>query len=469
MAKAPVLTPQAEDFPRWYQDVVAKAEMADNGPVRGTQIIRPWGYAIWERIQAEIDRRIKAAGAENVAFPLFIPMSYLEREAEHVEGFSPELAVVTHGGGKPLEEPLAVRPTSETLFGEYMAKWIQGHRDLPMLLNQWCNVVRWELRTRLFLRSSEFLWQEGHTAHATGPEAAEYAAMIHRDVYQDFFVNELACPVLIGCKTPAERFAGAVNTMACEAMVRDTKALQMATSHELGQNFAKAFDISFSDDDGELRHAWTTSWGSSTRMVGGMIMCHGDDAGLRLPPRLAPVQVVVLVVRDEGGVGEAVESVERGLLDAGVRVKVDRRTDVSFGRRAVEWELKGVPVRIEIGPRDLADGKAVVVRRDSGDKSAADLDGLVARVQDVLVAVQDALLAEAAAFLQDRIRDVSTAEDAREAAEHGFGRLPWTSLGPDGEAALAADGVTVRCLQTPDGGLPAGDDPDVLAVVARAY
>jgi prolyl-tRNA synthetase len=470
MAKAPVLTPQAEDFPRWYQDVVAKAEMADNGPVRGTQIIRPWGYAIWERVQAEIDRRIKAAGAENVAFPLFIPMAYLEREAEHVEGFSPELAVVTHGGGKVLEEPVAIRPTSETLFGEYMAKWIQGHRDLPMLLNQWCNVVRWELRTRLFLRSSEFLWQEGHTAHATRAEAAEFAAMIHRDVYQDFFVNELACPVLVGHKTAAERFAGAVNTLACEAMVRDTKALQMATSHELGQNFSRAFDISFSNEDGELCHAWTTSWGSSTRMVGGMIMCHGDDAGLRVPPRLAPVQVVVLVVRDDGGVGEAVASLERALLDAGVRVRVDRRTDVSFGRRAVEWELKGVPVRIEIGPRDLADGKAVVVRRDTGDKSSAGLDSLVGEVQDVLAAIQDALLAEATSFQQDRIRDVSTINDALEAADGGFARLPWASVGPEGEAALADEGVTVRCLQTPEGGLPSdGDDPELVAVVGRAY
>jgi prolyl-tRNA synthetase len=293
--------------------------------------------------------------------------------------------------------------------------------------------------------------------------------MIHRDVYQDLFVNELACPVLIGCKTPAERFAGAINTLACEAMVRDTKALQMATSHELGQNFSRAFDISFSDDDGELRHAWTTSWGSSTRMVGGMIMCHGDDAGLRLPPRLAPVQVVVLVVRDDAGVGEAVESLERGLLDAGVRVRVDRRTDVSFGRRAVEWELKGVPVRLEIGPRDLADGKAVVVRRDSGDKSAAGLDGLVAHVQEALVGIQDALLAEAAAFQKDRIRDVSSVEEAIEAAEDGFGRLPWRSLGTEGEVALAADGITVRCLQTPDGGLPSDGDPEVLAVVARAY
>jgi prolyl-tRNA synthetase len=294
--------------------------------------------------------------------------------------------------------------------------------------------------------------------------------MIHRDVYQDFFVNELACPVLIGCKTPAERFAGAVNTLACEAMVRDSKALQMATSHELGQNFSRAFDISFSDDDGELRHAWTTSWGSSTRMVGGMIMCHGDDAGLRLPPRLAPVQVVVLVVRDDAGVGEAVEALERGLLDTGIRVRIDRRTDVSFGRRAVEWELKGVPVRVEIGPRDLADRKAVVVRRDSGDKSAADLDGLVAHVQDLLAAVQDALLAEATAFQRAHIRDVSAVGELLDAAEDGFGRLPWALLGADGEARLAEDGVTVRCLQTPDGDLPTGsDDADIVAVVGRSY
>ena len=285
------------DFPRWYQDVLATAELADNGPVRGTMVILPYGYAIWEHIQADVDRRIKAAGAENAYFPLFIPEHYLAREAAHVEGFSPELAVVTHGGGKQLEEPIVVRPTSETVVGEYMAKWVQSYRDLPLLLNQWANVVRWELRPRLFLRTSEFLWQEGHTAHRTRADAAAYARRIHLEVYRDFLVDRLALPVLVGHKTERERFAGAVNTMTCEAMMGDGKALQMATSHELGQNFARAFGIDFLDSSGQRELAWTTSWGSSTRMVGGLIMGHGDDAGLLVPPAVAPAQVVVLPVR----------------------------------------------------------------------------------------------------------------------------------------------------------------------------
>src|SRR4051812_8888220 len=281
MAKAPILTPQATDFPRWYQDVVAKAELAENGPVRGTMVIRPWGYAIWERIQREMDDRIKAAGAANAYFPLFIPESYLHREAEHVEGFSPELAVVTHGGGKELEEPIAVRPTSETVINHFFAKWVQSYRDLPLRVNNWSNVVRWELRPRLFLRTTEFLWQEGHTCHATQEDARAYARQILHEVYEDFMVNVLAIPVLTGRKTAGERFAGAINTLACEAMMRDGKALQMGTSHEFGQNFAKVFDVTFLDQSGEQVHAWQTSWGSSTRMVGGLIMTHGDDQGLR--------------------------------------------------------------------------------------------------------------------------------------------------------------------------------------------
>src|SRR6266545_1102428 len=297
---AKVLTAQADDFPRWYQDVLAKAELADNGPVRGTMVIRPYGYAIWERIQAEVDQRIKACGAANAYFPLFIPESYLQREADHVEGFSPELAVVTHAGGKALDEPVVVRPTSETVIGEYMAKWTQSYRDLPLLLNCWNNVVRWELRPRIFLRTTEFLWQEGHTAHATRDDAAAYATRILREVYEDFMVNDLAVPVLVGRKTGSERFAGAINTLTCEAMMRDGKALQMGTSHELGQNFARAFDIDYLDAEGQTQLAWTTSWGSSTRMVGGLIMAHGDDNGLVVPPRLAPTQVVVLLVKDDG-------------------------------------------------------------------------------------------------------------------------------------------------------------------------
>jgi len=470
MARAPVLTPQAEDFPRWYQDVVAKAELADNGPVRGTQMIRPWGYAIWERMQSELDRRIKSTGAQNVGFPLFIPMDFLAREAEHVEGFSPELAVVTHGGGKRLEEPVAIRPTSETLFGHYMAKWIQGYRDLPMLLNQWCNVVRWELRTRLFLRSSEFLWQEGHTAHASRSEASEFALRIHRDVYADFMIDVLACPVQLGIKTESERFAGAMNSLTCEGMMRDGKALQMATSHELGQNFARAFDVTFTDAEGQVQDVWTTSWGSSTRMVGGLIMTHGDDAGLRLPPAIAPLQVVVLVVKDDPGVGEAAAVLERRLHDSGLRVTVDDRYDLSFGRRSVDWELKGVPVRVEVGPRDLARDEVTVVRRDDGSKAAVGVPGAAAQVSELLGTVQQALLAEATTFLDQHLVDVTTIEEAREACLTGFARMPWTTLGSDGERELLADAISVRCLQTEDGDVPSDTDaPDLLAVVGRAY
>ena len=361
-----VLASPAADFPRWFQDVIAKAELADNGPVRGTMVIRPYGYAIWELLQADMDRRIKAAGAANAYFPLLIPESYLQREAEHVEGFSPELAVVTHAGGKELEEPVVVRPTSETVVGEYMAKWIQSYRDLPLLLNQWANVVRWELRPRLFLRTTEFLWQEGHTAHATAEDARAYATRILYDVYRAVMVDVLAIPVVTGRKTRRERFAGAINTMTLEAMTGDGKALQMGTSHELGQNFARAFDIGYLSTDGQRELAWTTSWGSTTRMVGGLIMVHGDDAGLRVPPAVAPTQVVVLAVRDE--TSRPPRRIAADLRAAGLRVTLDDRTDQPFGRRAVNWELKGVPVRIELGPRDLDRNVATVVRRlhDSG-------------------------------------------------------------------------------------------------------
>src|SRR5579859_5920162 len=311
----PVLTPQHDDFPRWYQDVLTKAKLAENGPARGTMVIRPTGYAIWERMQGEIDHRIKAAGAQNAYFPLLIPMNFFEREAEHVEGFSPELAVVTHGGGKKLAEPLAIRPTSEAVIGEYMAKWVDSYRDLPLLLNQWANVVRWELRPRIFLRTTEFLWQEGHTAHATQADARQYARHILHDVYQDFMHTVLAMPVIVGRKTVKERFAGAENTMTCEGIMRDGKALQMATSHELGQRFSRAFNITYSSAEGATEHCWTTSWGASTRMLGGLIMCHGDDFGLVLPPTLAPVQVVVVVVKENEGSEGSVTRVAATLVE----------------------------------------------------------------------------------------------------------------------------------------------------------
>lgn len=470
MAKAPVLTPQGDDFPLWYQEVLAKAELADHGPVRGTMVIRPYGYGLWERMQAEVDARIKVAGAENAYFPLFIPESYLSREADHVEGFSPELAVVTHGGGKELDEPVVVRPTSETIIGEYMAKWIQSYRDLPLRLNQWANVVRWELRTRLFLRTSEFLWQEGHTAHATEVEARDYARRIHLEVYRDFMVDVLAMPVLVGRKTRNERFAGAANTLACEAMMRDGKALQMGTSHELGQNFAKAFDIVFQSAEGSQELVWTTSWGVSTRMIGGLIMGHGDDAGLRVPPRLAHIQVVVIVVRDDDGVVEAAHRIANEMSALGVRTRLDDRTDTPFGRRAVDWELKGVPVRIEVGPRDLANGEVTVARRDSGEKINGSVDQVAATAPPLLDEIQETLLAEATAFRDANTADVSTIDDAREAAQSGFARIPWSTLGEEGEATLARDAVTVRCISRPDGSIPdAENEPDNLAVVARSY
>ena len=466
---ARVLTPQAEDFPRWYQDVIAKAELADNGPVRGTMVIRPYGYAIWERMQAEMDARIKKAGAQNAYFPLFIPESYLKREAEHVEGFSPELAVVTHAGGKQLEEPVVVRPTSETVIGEFMAKWTQSYRDLPLLLNQWANVVRWELRPRLFLRTSEFLWQEGHTAHATFEDARDYARKILHGTYEDFMVNVLAIPVVVGRKTKKERFAGAINTMTCEAMTRDGKALQMGTSHELGQNFAKAFDIQYTSKEGPREHAWTTSWGTSTRMVGGLIMVHGDDDGLRVPPALAATQVVVMAIKAEAA--EACHTLGAELSAAGVRVVVDDRTDTAFGRRAVDWELKGVPIRVELGPRDLASGMATIARRIVGGKTPVELSGVTAAVTAALAEDQQAMLTAATEARDARISEVSSIDEAREAAKAGgWAKIAVDVLGPDGEAKLGQDAITVRCLQRADGSVPdADDEPGLVAFVARSY
>jgi prolyl-tRNA synthetase len=467
---ARVLTPRAEDFPRWYQDVISKAELADNGPVRGTMVIRPTGYALWERMVDDMDGRIKAAEAQNAYFPLFIPESYLSREAEHVEGFSPELAVVTHGGGKQLAEPVVVRPTSETVIGEFMAKWVSSYRDLPLLLNQWANVVRWEMRPRVFLRTSEFLWQEGHTAHVDEPDARAYARRILHDVYQDFMESVLAIPVIVGRKTARERFAGATSTYTLEAMMGDGKALQMGTSHELGQNFARAFDITYTSAAGAVEHAWTTSWGASTRMVGGLIMCHGDDDGLRVPPRLAPVQARVMVVKDGDGVMSAAAKVRDALKGAGVRTGFDDRVDTPFGRRAVDAELKGFPVRVEVGPRDLAEGQVTVARRVTGTKERVPLDGVAAVVASALEADQKALYDEAVAMRAARTVEVTSLDEAIEAAGSGFARVPWSAVGPEGEAKANAAAVTVRCLVRPDGGVPESNDEDgMVAIMARSY
>ncbi|WP_314219054.1 proline--tRNA ligase [Streptomyces zaehneri] len=471
MAKAPVLTPRADDFPRWYQDLINKAELADNGPVRGTMVIRPYGYGLWERMQAEMDARIKETGTENAYFPLLIPQSYLTREADHVEGFAPELAVVTHGGGKELEEPAVVRPTSETIVNEYFSKWVQSYRDLPLLINQWANVVRWELRPRLFLRTSEFLWQEGHTAHATYEEARDFAARIQREVYGDFLENVLAIDFVSGRKTVKERFAGAVNTLTLESMMGDGKALQMVTSHELGQNFAKAFNTRYLTKDGTQELVWQTSWGSTTRMIGALVMTHGDDDGLRVPPRLAQIQVVVLAIKGDEAVLAKVRELGDRLKAAGLRVRVDDRTDVPFGRRAVDWELKGVPVRVEIGPRDLENGTAMLARRIPGGKEPVAIDAIEALLPAVLEADQALLLKQSRERRESRTTDVSTIEEAAEAAvAGGWARVPWATLGEEGEARLAEQSLTVRCLVAEDGSVPDdGDAPGNVAIVARAY
>jgi prolyl-tRNA synthetase len=441
-----VLAPQEQDFPRWYQDVIAKAQLAESGPVRGTMVIRPWGYAIWERIQAAVDERIKATGARNAYFPLLIPEAFMRREAEHVEGFSPELAVVTHGGGKKLEEPVVVRPTSETIVNSSFARWISSYRDLPLLINQWANVVRWELRTRIFIRSSEFLWQEGHTAHATREEAHAYALRILEEVYTDAMLTELAIPVFRGRKTDREKFAGADISWSCEGVMRDGKALQMGTSHELGQNFARAFGIQFTDRDGQLHHVWQSSWGVSTRLLGAMIMVHGDDHGLRVPPRLAPTQVVVLVARAGENVIEAATTIRDDL------------------------ERAGVPVRVELGPRDVAADRAIVARRARAEKEPRALRALAKDIPQMLIDDQNELLAEASALRDARTRPAKTIDEAEKLAGGGFARLPWRDCGLEGEDRLARAGVSVRCLVREDG--DPVDDPDadgVDALVARAY
>jgi prolyl-tRNA synthetase len=395
------LTTRAQDFSAWYNEVVLRAELADYSPVRGCMVIRPSGYGIWERMQRALDDMFKATGHKNAYFPLFIPESFLRKEAEHVEGFAPEAAVVTHGGGKKLEEPLVVRPTSETIIYSMFAKWVQSYRDLPLLINQWANVVRWEMRTRLFLRTLEFLWQEGHTAHATHDEAQEETRKI-LGLYRDFMEGWMAMPVVTGQKTDAERFAGALRTYSCEAMMQDNKALQAGTSHNLGQNFAKAFELQFQTESGGQEFAWNTSWGVSTRLVGGLVMTHGDDAGLRIPPLLAPTELVIVPIyrtdEERSRVLEAAAQIERDLGQwerrepNALRVHVDRREGMKPGAKYYDWELRGVPLRLELGPRDLDKQQGVLVRRDTKEKKPVSLSVLGEEVEELLERIQDDML-----------------------------------------------------------------------------
>jgi prolyl-tRNA synthetase len=422
---------QSSDFPAWYGEVVRRAGLAENSPVRGAMVIKPYGYAIWEAIQRELDERIKATGHENFYFPLLVPASVLAQEAELVEGFAPEVAVVTEAGGKELEEPLAVRPTSEALIWSTYARWVQSYRDLPLLYNQWANAVRWELRPRLFLRTSEFLWQEGHTAHETEEEAVAEALTILHDVYADTIENVLAIPVLRGRKSESERFPGAVETYTLEALMRDGKALQAATSHYLGQGFARTFDVRYTGRDGSEQYPYATSWGATTRLVGGIVMAHGDELGLRLPPRVAPHQVVIVPIfreDDRADVLQAAAAAADELRAAGVRVRVDDRLDYRPGFKFNEWELKGVPLRIEIGGRDLAAAAVTVARRDTGDKQQIPLTRAAAAIDELLDDVQTSLFQTASNEQERRtLRDPSSYEEMIEYLRDagGFVVAPW--------------------------------------------
>jgi prolyl-tRNA synthetase len=453
------VTPQSEDFSKWYNEIVYKADLAAPSPVRGCIIIKPYGYEIWEAIRNGLDRRFKATGHQNAYFPVFIPESYLQREAEHVEGFSPELAVVTHAGGKKLEEPLVVRPTSETIIGEAFSQWIQSYRDLPLLINQWANVVRWELRTRPFLRTSEFLWQEGHTAHATEAEAEDETLQM-LDIYADFAITEAAIPVIKGQKSNIERFAGAMRTYTIEAMMGDKKALQSGTSHNLGQNFAKAFGIKYLSKDNTEEFCWTTSWGLSTRMVGGIVMTHGDDQGLRLPPKIAPIQVVGVPIykndEEQGPVREVMDRLVKQLRDSGIRVHMDIR-DEKPGFKYNDWEMRGVPARLEIGPKDVEKGNAVLARRDiSGrdGKQFVSQEGIVERLTVLLEDVQANMFKQAQDFRDSNIHDVKTYDEARQVIEAGGWARGWWNGSDDDERRVKEEtGATLRCIpfDQPDG------------------
>ncbi|MBC7250482.1 MAG: proline--tRNA ligase [Anaerolineae bacterium] len=473
------ITPRSKDYSRWYTEVIQRAELADYAPVKGCMVVRPYGYALWENIKEGLDRRFKATGHVNAYFPLFIPMSFLQKEAEHVEGFSPELAVVTHGGGKELEEPLVVRPTSETIIGHMYAQWVQSYRDLPILINQWANVVRWEMRTRLFLRTTEFLWQEGHTVHATYEEAQEETLRM-LNVYADFAENDAAIPVIKGRKSESEKFAGADMSYTIEAMMGDRRALQAGTSHNLGQNFAKAFDIKYLDQNNELQYCWTTSWGVSWRILGAVIMVHGDDQGLILPPKLAPYQVVIVPIwrgeEERSQVLEAAVQVQAAL--EGVRVKLDDRDEYSPGWKFNEWELRGVPLRIEIGPRDVAQEQVVLARRDVAGpegKSAVAMSELAQRVPQLLDTIQADLLARARKFQRDNTYEPTTYEELKEAVGKGFALAYWCGDAQCEAKVKDETKATIRCIPLDQGGIGpghcvvCGKEASERAVFARAY
>jgi len=486
------ITPRSEDFSQWYQDIVLQAKLADYSPVKGCMVIRPNGYSIWERIQQEMNQRIQAAGVRNAYFPMFIPEAFIKKEADHVEGFAPQVAVVTYAGGKDLEEKLIVRPTSETIINSMFAKWVQSYRDLPLLINQWANVVRWEMRTRLFLRTTEFLWQEGHTCHASLEDAEDFTQRMLK-MYHEFSESVLAMPVIPGMKSEAEKFAGALRTYCIEAMMQDGKALQAGTSHNLDQNFAKAFDTQFLDKDGKQKYVHQTSWGVSTRLIGGMIMTHSDDKGLVLPPKVAHTHVVIVPIVPKANLAEAVygaadklaneirANAEVKKLPYSVGVSVDKDDTKQAGWKFYEYEMIGIPVRIEIGPRDLEKGQAVFTRRDKGQKEFIPLAELPTKIGKELEAMQTELLEKARAHRDQNLHEVSDYETFKKQLEEkgGFYKVPW-GLDREAEEQIKAETkATLRCILLDDGFKPiAANRPcfktgkkegTVMAIFARAY
>lgn len=476
MAKG--ITKRSEDYSRWYLDVIFAAKLADYAPIKGCMVIRPTGYAIWERMQSELDRMFKETGHVNAYFPLFIPESFMKKEAEHVEGFAPECAIVTHGGGKKLEEPLYIRPTSETIIWSKYRDWIQSYRDLPLLINQWANIVRWEMRTRLFLRTMEFLWQEGHTAHATAEEAEQETIQM-LEVYKTFAEEFMAMPVIPGVKTEKERFAGAVRTYTIEAMMQDRRALQAGTSHNLGQNFAKAFDVKYQDENSEQQYVWATSWGVTTRLIGALIMVHSDDRGLVLPPNLAPTKTVVVPIwktdEEKAAILSKIDSLTQNWKNA-FSFKVDDRDNVRPGWKFNEWEQQGVPIRIEIGPKDLENEQAIVARRDTGDKESVALNSLQERISTLLLKIQQDLFTKALEFQQKYTFECDEYAQFKKEIEDpgGFFRVHWCGRRECEDRLQNETKATIRCIprerQMESGKcLLCGEKSEERVIVAKAY
>jgi prolyl-tRNA synthetase len=476
-----VITTRATDYNQWYLDIVREADMAEVAEVvKGCIVFKPNGYAIWELMQRALDDRIKETGHSNVYFPLLIPKTFIMKEAEHVEGFAPEVAEVTRAGGEELTEPYVIRPTSETIIGHFYSKWIRSYRDLPLLYNQWCNVMRWEMRTRPFLRTAEFLWQEGHTAHATEADAEAETLNILHNVYADFVEQVMAVPVIRGLKTEKEKFPGALRSYCIEAMMQDGRALQAGTSHNLGQNFAKAFDITYTDQQNSVQHCWTTSWGVSTRLIGALIMTHSDDEGLVIPPRLAPIQVVVVPIyktdAERTQVLAAIDQITSGWKRR-LRFKIDDRDNLSPGFKFNEWELKGVPVRIEVGPKDVQKGSVALARRDvpgREGKRFVPQEGLTEQIEALLEEIQAGLYTRALQFRADRTADVSTYDELKQQVEHGFARAYWAGSTEDEKRIQDETRATIRCIPLDQPGVPGkcfytGTETDQVVVFARAY